>query len=493
MLSATLFVGRICGLIREIQLISAFGISNQADIAIVILSIPDLIVNFVISGGISFALIPALKELKPPRRTVMLFQVLGISISVCTLAAVAFCIQPVFWFSILAPGVNINNQFLDWLDLLSIGISIPLTAASGVFTSALNAEGKFFLAGLGTLIFNLTIILLLSVAPLLGREPLHLICLGIGLGSLCRVGNQLSSIHSLYTFQFSKLSAEWCVSLQFIKNFVTGLVASLIQIILPIVMRSCSSILGEGKIAAFNYAIKISEVPIAVLVVAFQTVAYTRLCEAFSNGSSRLFYATIINSVVRTIGVSFGVVLFGWQYSDALVDLLFSFKNIKQEMRLEMVSLIQMAVLSVPFIAISGILTSASNARRKFHKTLYGNLFGLIMVAACLAIGVSLKSSQVIMLSLSVFNLFIIFYLVMGSHLKTSKRIAARLVVPIIGLLVIYSGQLLFDKTVLVNSSENVVHRSVIRVIFASVVFCLILFVWAFLEKIIIKNRKLVW
>jgi putative peptidoglycan lipid II flippase len=63
LVGATLLAGRVSGLFREIQLAAAFGVSVSADVAVLLLTLPDLLVNLVLSGGLSAALIPRLRAL----------------------------------------------------------------------------------------------------------------------------------------------------------------------------------------------------------------------------------------------------------------------------------------------------------------------------------------------------------------------------------------------------------------------------------------------
>ena len=55
--------GCVTGFLREIGIASVFGISTEADITILMLTIPDVLVNLLVAGGLSAALIPEFKAL----------------------------------------------------------------------------------------------------------------------------------------------------------------------------------------------------------------------------------------------------------------------------------------------------------------------------------------------------------------------------------------------------------------------------------------------
>ena len=56
--SGGVILGRIAGFVREILLASIFGVSPQADMAVLILTVPDLFSGILIGGAMSAAFVP---------------------------------------------------------------------------------------------------------------------------------------------------------------------------------------------------------------------------------------------------------------------------------------------------------------------------------------------------------------------------------------------------------------------------------------------------
>ena len=50
-LSLAILAGRLTGLVRELQLAATFGVSTDADIAVLCLTLPDLLVNLLLLEG----------------------------------------------------------------------------------------------------------------------------------------------------------------------------------------------------------------------------------------------------------------------------------------------------------------------------------------------------------------------------------------------------------------------------------------------------------
>ena len=62
---AGILLGRIAGFVRESFIVAHFGASEQADYAVLILTIPDLLINMLVGGAMGAALIPEFKRLTP--------------------------------------------------------------------------------------------------------------------------------------------------------------------------------------------------------------------------------------------------------------------------------------------------------------------------------------------------------------------------------------------------------------------------------------------
>ena len=189
-LSLALFAGRLAGLLREIELAKIFGIGADADIAVLLLSIPDLFVNLLISGGISAALVPRFLELNINQSAALFRQVTFMLAMLFIPIGMLVFILPDFVFKFFAPGINLPST-LTWVSIAAVAIAIPLTGFAGVFSAYLNSKDFYFIAGCGTLIFNLIIILALQFYNNSGVLPqaqnkFLLLGLGIGVGAFLR-------------------------------------------------------------------------------------------------------------------------------------------------------------------------------------------------------------------------------------------------------------------------------------------------------------------
>ena len=394
MLSLALMAGRLVGFFRELLLASIFGISAKGDAAIVLLTLPDLLVNLLLSGGLGVALIPAIRQASQAQKYSLIKQSSLLVVALFGVFGVVFALVPSFIFALLAPGIDAGALSLNYHMLAAVALAIPLTALSGVTTAALNAEDRFFLAGCGTLIFNTIIVTALFAAVKLKSNELFLVSMGIGFGALLRLGSQVIPVIVFCRKISESHASKWMISGDLIKVFITGISAASLLILVPVVIRSCASYLGEGVLTAFNYATKLVELPLGILITTLATIAYPKLSSAFFKKDEDGFQRILYESLLKSLLLSISVALCGWQFSDAVVNLLFGFDKITDIQREEISSLTKIAMLSVPFVGISGLFAAAHNARNNSADVLRNNATSLFLLMLLMLPGLFIQSAS---------------------------------------------------------------------------------------------------
>jgi putative peptidoglycan lipid II flippase len=409
LLSLALMAGRLTGFFREVMLAATFGMSVEADMAIVFLTLPDLLVNLLLSGGLSVALIPAMRQTSPAERSTLFLQSSLVVFILFSIFGLVFALLPQWWFNIIAPGMSIQSDALQFWAFLLLAIGIPITGLSGVTNAALNAENRFFMAGLGTLLFNVCVIGALFWAAATKSNALSLLCIGIALGAVVRWGSQLLELLNIHNWSFALRNERWLITRGLVKNFVSGLTAASLLILVPVAIRAAASWLGAGQLAIFNYAIKLVELPLGILITTLATVAYPSLSQAFVEKNEEFFNNVLKDAFSKSMVISVSVVICGLQFSDAAVELLLGFGRVTEEQRLEVSSLTQMAMMSVPCIGVVSLMTAALNARGHSRQVLQCNFWALIALPVFMIPGLMSQSGIVLMAALPVFYISLCF------------------------------------------------------------------------------------
>lgn len=394
LLSLALMAGRLAGFGRELVLASSLGLSAEADMAVLLLTLPDLLVNLLLSGGLAIALVPALQQ-AGPSQAARLFQQSSLWVAgLFSVLGVIVAFAPEIWLSALAPGVRVPSELAASGLLIALGASLPLSALAGISSAALQSHQRFFVAGCGTLIFNLSVISGLLLSPPGANQTLMVLCWAILLGTGLRWFSQLVVMPRSY---FRSHDQEGGLSLSLLKTFGVGLMSASLLILAPVMVRSLASLLGPGQLAGFNFANKLIELPLGILITTLATIAYPRLCEMHSQGDPSGAKQVFSNALGRGLVLAVAVLGTGLCFGDAVVALLLQRGKIDANGAATIAQLLSIALFSVPLVSISSLATAALNARQQAALVLKLTLVALLALLALSAPGIYLGSGPMLM------------------------------------------------------------------------------------------------
>ncbi len=381
LISFTLLLGRLSGFIREALIASQLGTSASADAVILILTLPDFMVGFLISGGINAALLPALKQ-RTGKDRVLLSHYAGsvITLGFLGLALLLFIFADVI-IQIFIPSVDFyeSTGFITGFSLSTI--ALPVAALIGVSASYLNTKGRFSIPGLSVLIFNGTICIYLML-PFI--DPTNLIYFGVVvvLASILRLLFQLGFM--LETFQiYGNSKFFWPEN--FIRKFFEGTIGFGVMVAAIIVFRSFHALNGAGEMAAFNYAHKLFELP-AALLIAPLCIVLLQILSGLDGNDKKTFADNTHAGILASFTLGCVATALGWIYMPLAVQIIF--ENGTMTM-LESEHITKIALLlftALPFFAILQASAVALSAQGNPRKLTINCCFGLISGVATVGI-----------------------------------------------------------------------------------------------------------
>lgn len=400
LVGATLLAGRVSGLFREIQLASAFGVSVSADVAVLLLTLPDLLVNLVLSGGLSAALIPRLRALPLQTAQALSRQTLLFVSIMFGLIALMLVFMPGVWFSLLAPGLA-ASAMPSTAAIIATAIAIPLAAASGVTSASLNSQQKFLVAGCGTLIFNLIVITALATGQHANYDPLLILGIGIASGAVLRLFSQCLTLPRAWLLGSITPSA---VDSIFFRGFLTTAATASLMLLVPVVVRAFASTVSPGAIAALNYATKLVELPAGVLVISLATVALVRLSARYAGGDHRAAKQILHNSLKRALTNAVGAGVLIAYFADPLVELALGRGAMDSTAVARVVSLTQLLMVGLPFLALSSMAMADLNAKEQHWVIFKVTLACLALLPVMALPGILYQSEGLLVASIVVFQ-----------------------------------------------------------------------------------------
>ena len=269
--AALLLLGRATGFGREWMLSARGGATCSTDLAIVLFTLPDLLVNVLLAGGLGATLVPVLQALPIAKRRQLASQVaLAVGAGFSLLALLLVLLAPQV-LALLAPGVSAMQRAAAAQPMALTALAVPLTALAGVSTALLNASGHFALGACGTAVFNLLVIAVLAT-----RLPLlWAMAVGVVAGALLRW--LVQSLGASRAQPVAPWRGPWLVDRQLLLRFGGNFGFASALVLLSPIARAWASLSDPGALSLFNYAGKLVELPLGVLMGALSAVLLPHL------------------------------------------------------------------------------------------------------------------------------------------------------------------------------------------------------------------------
>lgn len=365
-------LGRISGFARESLVAFSYGTTAQADIVVLMLTVPDLLVNILMGGALGAVLVPEFSQCPKNAHKLLYQSLLFFGIVFVCLAAVLYC-QADMLVRLLAPGfkeaqVTQAAVALGWVIWL-----IPLTVLAGIVTAYLQSQNRFAIASLGTLIINSAIIVGLVLVGY-GYGSLPLLALFVLLGGLLRLISQLLHVRP-GLMHFSCLS-PLLLNKRLLVRYVQAMLSGSVLLLLPVVAKALASYEGEGSVALFNYAIRLVEFPLAIAVTFLVAVFFPRLSQSFTSDPHQ--HRQLVRYGVQiTLGLSIVSSIPLIYLSDSYADIVYGHGGMQHSSVVLVATITAVGLVTLPLQGLARFMTSVFNARKDTYTPLLINGFGL--------------------------------------------------------------------------------------------------------------------
>lgn len=373
-LSVGIFLGRIAGFFREISLASYFGVTTEADVAVILLTLPDMFVTLLATGALSAALIPEFARRGPGVRSQALFVQVSVLVGL-VFFAMAFLLG---FFSdsllfIFAPGLMMESAFQAPDLLKNVLWMMPLAALAGVATSYLHASNRFLMPSLSTFIYNgiLVVGILYFLDPV---RPLGSLTTIVVVAALARWIAQLSRAP---WSPLATRSLRWgLIRRPLMIRYAQAIGAAGILILFPVIARSLASLVEAGGIALVNYALKLVEFPLGFSITVVSVAIFPVLSKAIAHGQQTESELRKALYWVLLLSLSMLFILYGFRYT--IVEVAFGWGRMSKEDLTTLAQLFGIGVLAIPFQGISSLMVAVFNAYRDTRTPLKINIGAVI-------------------------------------------------------------------------------------------------------------------
>lgn len=308
-LSLTLLLAsRLLGLLRESAQAAALGTTGMADVAVLILTLPDWITGVLASGALSYVLLPHWAQQNPEQQAQTQRQVARWLLAAAVVMGVLLWLfqQPVI--RLLASGLPPAlfppaGQGLVWC-----AVALPAALLAALWGTRLQHERDFIgLYGANLVVNTLLVAALFLIA--VDALPISAVA-QLGLGLVLAMGARLLWLRwRLTPFQPSPLptrpvfpvarSPGPLPSMPVASLWLWAALSAGLPLTLPFAARAFVSGAGEGAMATFNYAWKLVELPLVLAIQLVATLAFPSITRAFADKHAQATPAASAVSAIR--------------------------------------------------------------------------------------------------------------------------------------------------------------------------------------------------
>ena len=290
---ALLLASRLLGLLRESAQAAAFGTSGLADVAVLMLTLPDWLAGVLASGALAYVLVPhwadrPASEVRASQRQVA-WGLLGCGAAL-GLALIWARAPATGW---LAGGLPVALRPAGEAAMVWSAIALPAALLAALWTTRLQHERDF--AGMygANLVVNIVLIAAISWAAT--RLSTGAVMPWLGAGLLAAMLLRLAWLHWRSPRPAEALGSGRETELPAAPLWLWAVLSAGLPLALPFAARSIASQAGEGSLATFNYAWKLVELPLILAIQLVATLAFPAIARALATADS-----TATANAVRT-------------------------------------------------------------------------------------------------------------------------------------------------------------------------------------------------
>lgn len=382
-------LGLLLGFARELTVASTFGLSQQLDVFVAVMSVQlffgaqtgnALETAFIARLGAQSGSGAALRLLRPAVYGLLL---VNAGVVLCLWGSGSLLLEQLF------PRFDAGQQALAAHTLRAFLLPLVFASTAGLLRGALVVQGAFvpgFLAG--SIVSICTIVSVALFSSSLGIDALTL---GVAVGNLGVLGLFIGRLVLLMRGASPASPAVPSVASRGGWFVLWGAAAAvlfgeLVYAGVTLTERSLASWLPSGAIAAFFYASTIVSVPLSLFIVPLTTMVFPGMVEAFGR-DRRAGLAQIARHGIFLSAASVVVVLVVVPFARTIVDTVFLRGQFSAEHAAFTASILSVTIMALPFMSLSRLLRNACYALSDYRTPVAG-LF--VQLAALAGLGVVL-------------------------------------------------------------------------------------------------------
>jgi len=318
--SLSIFVSRVLGLVRDVVIASTFGAGALTDVFFVAFRVPNLLRRIFAEGAFSSAFVPAFtKKVTTSFKEAVRFagQFFTLLTALLILTVVLGELFAPYIIKVLAPGFEGSSFHLAVRLLRELFPYIFFVSLVAFFGGILNSLNHFFAPAFSTALFNLAIIV---SALLLSKElSIESLSVGVLVGGALQLLLQVLFLKRL-NFPIKPLFSISAEVIRVLKNTIPGIFGFAVRQISMLIDTVIASFLTAGTISYLYYANRFVQLPLGMFAIGLTQVLLPR----FSRRGRRELFKELLDGITLCSAVvapsAVGLIFFGKPILDAIFN-----------------------------------------------------------------------------------------------------------------------------------------------------------------------------
>lgn len=371
--SIGLLFGRASGYFREIIIANSFKVSAVSDKILLILTVPDFINNLLSVTTVGAIVLPLMINNKNHIKYIIRYSIKKLLYLTALLILIFLLI------------IYHLYDFETFLYITISSISILPNVVLSVFVVFLNYRDRFLLPSLGTLIFNVVLILVLILT-----NNLYLISIGVILAAFIRLLSVF--INSISVGFISDNESENKIKPNFsYKALLLAIISNGILFINPLLDKVFASNLNSGSLTILSYSEKIYLLPVSIYLTSMAVTSFPSLVNFYSTERFSEFISLLKKLLFITFGLGLLTSIFFYLFIDIIVNSFFGITGLGIE-NLNKISEVTLAYTPMlVFSGINAIIMNALYALKRFKEIL---IISILLVLLKLALNFWMVASS---------------------------------------------------------------------------------------------------
>ncbi len=309
---------RVLGMVREIVYARFMGDSWVAGAFQLAFMIPNLFRRLLGEGALTAAFIPLFKEKEKLEGEQKMWHAANAVISALISSATGVIVVAVIGISVALTVLKLPADTKLMLELLRVMFPyMLLVCLAAVFIGMLNARGHFFIPAMGATMLNVVMIAsVLFLAPRMGgalETQIFGLAIGVLLAGVAQAAFQLPSLYREgFRYRWVTPWRDEAVR-RVVRNMIPGTIGVAAYQINVLVTQGIAFSVDASIVAAFNYAVRLMELPQGVFGISLATYMlptlsglaaekkYDEYRATFRHGLGHLLLVNLLASVLLVV------------------------------------------------------------------------------------------------------------------------------------------------------------------------------------------------